>query len=146
MSQINAIVLSENLLKKVKVGNNIQVELNLLRQISSQDLIEELKSDTAKKVFWINLYNAFIQFAGYELKENKKTFLTKKRIALADTTLSFDDVEHGILRKGKYKHSLGFFNSWFQDKTLKNLQVEQLDYRIHFALNCGAKSCPPILF
>jgi hypothetical protein len=24
--------------------------------------------------------------------------------------------------------------------------VAQRDYRIHFALNCGAKSCPPIAF
>ena len=24
--------------------------------------------------------------------------------------------------------------------------VHQLDYRIHFSLNCGAKSCPPIAF
>ena len=25
------------------------------------------------------------------------------------------------------------------------MQVKTLDYRIHFALNCGAISCPPIL-
>ena len=24
--------------------------------------------------------------------------------------------------------------------------MDKLDYRIHFALNCGAKSCPPIAF
>ena len=26
------------------------------------------------------------------------------------------------------------------------VNTEQLDFRIHFALNCGAESCPPILF
>lgn len=26
------------------------------------------------------------------------------------------------------------------------MRVQDLDYRIHFALNCGAKSCPPIAF
>ena len=26
------------------------------------------------------------------------------------------------------------------------LQCSKIDYRIHFALNCGAKSCPPIAF
>ncbi len=25
-----------------------------------------------------------------------------------------------------------------------NLRVEKRDYRIHFALNCGAKDCPPV--
>ncbi len=28
----------------------------------------------------------------------------------------------------------------------KKNRVDTLDYRIHFALNCGAKSCPPIAF
>ncbi|MGI8581046.1 MAG: DUF547 domain-containing protein, partial [Chitinophagaceae bacterium] len=27
-----------------------------------------------------------------------------------------------------------------------HLRADKLDYRIHFALNCGAKSCPPIAF
>ena len=26
------------------------------------------------------------------------------------------------------------------------MAVAKIDYRIHFALNCGAKSCPPIAF
>jgi hypothetical protein len=26
----------------------------------------------------------------------------------------------------------------------KKFRLETIDYRIHFALNCGAKSCPPI--
>lgn len=29
---------------------------------------------------------------------------------------------------------------------IRALAVEDVDYRIHFALNCGAKSCPPIAF
>lgn len=29
---------------------------------------------------------------------------------------------------------------------IKQLAVSKIDYRIHFALYCGAKSCPPIAF
>jgi hypothetical protein len=29
---------------------------------------------------------------------------------------------------------------------IKKHAVSKIDYRIHFALNCGAKSCPPIAF
>ena len=29
---------------------------------------------------------------------------------------------------------------------IKKLAVEKIDFRIHFALNCGAISCPPIAF
>jgi hypothetical protein len=34
----------------------------------------------------------------------------------------------------------------FPGKLIKQLAVAKIDYRIHFALNCGAKSCPPIAF
>ncbi len=44
---------------------------------------------------------------------------------------------------------LDFFGTWcvpclFPGKREKSLRVDKIDYRIHFALNCGAKSCPPI--
>lgn len=34
----------------------------------------------------------------------------------------------------------------FPGKLIKQLSVAKIDYRIHFALNCNAKSCPPIAF
>ena len=57
-----------------------------------------------------------------------------------------DDIEHGILRHSKIKWSLGHLNKLFPSKREKALRVDSLDYRLHFALNCGAKSCPPIAF
>jgi len=54
--------------------------------------------------------------------------------------------EHGILRRYRYKYSLGYFSNLFASKFVKKHAVEKLDYRIHFALNCGAESCPPIAF
>ncbi len=57
-----------------------------------------------------------------------------------------DDIEHGILRKYRYKYALGLLPKWFVPPLIKKLAVQNLDYRIHFALNCGAKSCPPIAF
>ena len=40
----------------------------------------------------------------------------------------------------------GFLSNPFYPNFVKKLQVQKLDYRIHFALNCGAISCPPIFF
>ena len=57
-----------------------------------------------------------------------------------------DDIEHGILRRFRHKYSLGYFPQLFASKAIKKLAVSKVDYRIHFALNCGAKSCPPIAF
>ena len=65
---------------------------------------------------------------------------------VAGKIFSLDKIEHGILRRSKIKWSLGYFSKLFPKKTEKNLRVDKLDYRIHFALNCGAKSCPPIAF
>ncbi|MFZ8458418.1 DUF547 domain-containing protein, partial [Staphylococcus aureus] len=59
---------------------------------------------------------------------------------------SYDDIEHGILRKSSIKWSLGYAKKWFPSTKEKLLRVNKVDYRIHFALNCGAKSCPPIAF
>lgn len=146
MKTINALLLSENLLQKVKHGKSVADELLEIKRLSTKDLIDQLPNDDAKKVFWINIYNAFIQIDGNELTKNKKAFFKAKRVQMADLKLSFDDIEHGILRKGKYKYSLGYFNSLFLSAAIKSLQVKVLDSRIHFALNCGAKSCPPILF
>ena len=41
---------------------------------------------------------------------------------------------------------MGYLPQLFPSKLIKQLSVSKIDYRIHFALNCGAKSCPPIAF
>jgi hypothetical protein len=38
----------------------------------------------------------------------------------------------------------GYLKNPFYASYIKQLQVNNIDYRIHFALNCGAISCPPI--
>jgi hypothetical protein len=60
--------------------------------------------------------------------------------------ISLDTIEHGILRRNRFKYSLGFFGNLFTRPFVKNHMVDEIDYRIHFALNCGAESCPPIAF
>lgn len=50
------------------------------------------------------------------------------------------------MRKYRLKWALGYLPDPFAPTLLKKLAVRKLDYRIHFALNCGAKSCPPIAF
>ena len=50
------------------------------------------------------------------------------------------------IRRYRWKYSLGYLPRLFPPKTIKQLAVSKIDYRIHFALNCGAKSCPPIAF
>jgi hypothetical protein len=41
---------------------------------------------------------------------------------------------------------LGYVKILVPSNLEKQLRVTRKDYRIHFALNCGAESCPPIAF
>jgi len=140
------IALSEALLYAVKLQNEYSDLLNQLEVFSKHDLECTLISNTQKKAFWINIYNAYFQILRKDHGLVKPDIYRKKSFVIAGIKLSLDDVEHGILRKYRYKYSLGFFQNIFASRTIKKLAVDQVDYRIHFALNCGAKSCPPIAF
>jgi len=136
---------SEDLLYSVKTESPTDFHEQALARFLVKDLINGLPNDAARKTFWINIYNAYYQtLAAQNLKPSK--IFSKKAIRFADATFSLDDVEHGILRKYRWKYSLGYLPQWFPGNIIKQLAVEKIDYRIHFALNCGAKSCPPIAF
>ena len=143
--------LSQDLLYATRVNNFHEADsLKLhLQQMDADLLLTHLNSDALKKAFWINIYNAFIQDIlsnSPEKYERRSDFFGKNQIQLAGHSFSFDFIEHGILRRSKNKISLGYFNKLFPGKLEKLLRVEKPDYRIHFALNCGAESCPPIAF
>ena len=143
------VALSQDFIYLSKTGETINDLFIQLKNLNYQTLLTSLNTDNAKKAFWINLYNGQTQTA---LKnnpgkyKNRNAFYKEKQIEIAGNKFSLDDIEHGILRHSKIKWSLGLFNKLFPSKIEKQLRVHNLDYRIHFALNCGAKSCPPIAF
>lgn len=143
------IALSQNLLYNVKTGADTRQQIDSLAAVAPLVLFDELQTEDEKLAFWLNVYNAFIQI---KLKENSGLYASRSRffkiksIVVAGQKLSLDDIEHGILRHSKTKLSLGYFNKWFPGKFEKIHRLNAVDYRIHFALNCGAASCPPIAF
>src|SRR5688572_20464257 len=146
---VDVISVSQQLLLAVKINEPTDSFVNILRNISKEDLKNDLKSDNLKKAFWINLYNAYTQVIlkkNPDIYKNRSTFFGGKQIVIAGKNLSLDDIEHGILRRSKVKWSLGYFNKLFPSKFEKEHRLDKVDYRIHFALNCGARSCPPIAF
>jgi len=138
--------ISEQLLLSVKMKKDTSSFLNELEKVNPEYLANSLSNDNKKKAFWINIYNAYYQILRVEKNFNKPDIYKKKLFSIAGKEFSLDDVEHGILRKYRYKYSLGFFANVFTKKFIKENTVDKIDYRIHFALNCGAKSCPPIAF
>jgi hypothetical protein len=134
---------SENLLSNIKFNLPIDSLINELEEYDGKSLIDGLSDDNAKKTFWVNIYNSFYQIYS-DSNFSKKEIFDTKFIQFKDFSLSLDDIEHGILRKNRNKYSLGYFPKLFARNIVKSLSLEELDYRIHFVLNCGAKSCPPI--
>lgn len=119
----------------------------LIRGLAKADL-SLLTNDTEKKAFWINVYNGLTSYwiieKGIQKSMLERPFLTFfSKITIGGFSFSLNDIEHGILRNNQNTP----YKIWrqFSDKDARNqFKVKQLDYRIHFALNCGAKSCPAI--
>ncbi len=65
-------------------------------------------------------------------------------MTVARRRLSPNAIEHGILRRSAFLAGLGYLRNPFPSRFERLLRVERVDPRIHFALNCGARSCPPL--
>ena len=115
-----------------------------LRSLSLGDLTGR----QPRLAFWINVYNAMV-FHGIVAMGIRRTvremrgFFARVAYRVGGFTLTADDVEHGILR-GNAAH--GFLRRrpfGGRDPRLA-LAVHPVDPRIHFAITCGAQSCPPV--
>jgi len=138
---------SEQLLRAVRHGDptdGIEAELSAL---DPGELAAALDSDGARLAFWVNVYNAAAQRALAENPqqyESRRTFFDAPLVTVAGEALSLDDIEHGILRRSYHKLTLGYVRNPFRDDFVDQQAVAERDPRIHFALNCGAESCPPV--
>lgn len=103
-------------------------ELNTYLELLSKNPVQSSWSKAEKMAYWINAYNAFtvkLIVDNYPVASINKLHNGKpwdvKWIKLGDQTYSLNNIENDILRP-QFK-----------------------DARIHFAINCAAKSCPPLL-
>ena len=144
MSNLNT--LSEQLLIAVKKEEPYQGFLTALADLPITDVEKQLINDRYKNAFWINIYNSFFQILRKYRHLGQSKIYTVKQMTIAGHDISLDDIEHGILRRFRYKYSLGYVPNPFINAQIKKWAVNTVDFRIHFALNCGAKSCPPIAF
>ena len=110
--------------------------------------IKTLGSGPKYTAFWINIYNALIIDAIIHYGLRGSLMLKPGIFRLAAYTIdgmrfSADDIEHGILRQNRFNPVLPLRPFGSVDPRLSYM-VELFDARIHFALVCGARSCPPI--
>jgi len=141
------------------VGSDGNVNLSTAAQDPEYERFEEeicelqnvdlTKMDlNTKTAFVINVYNLMIKYAQIKVgvpstNLQRVAFFNSVSMNIGGEVFSFHELEHGILR-GNALPPYAFRKVFSPvDKRLR-LSVEKVDPRIHFGLNCGARSCPPV--
>jgi hypothetical protein len=117
-----------------------------LRSFDPRSLTEKEK----RLAFWINIYNTAVIHGVIELALERsvkefRDFFDRMTYEIGGFLFSLNDMEHGILR-GNRRHPYGLLKPFQKKDSRLAFSVTPLDPRIHFALVCGARSCPPIGF
>jgi hypothetical protein len=139
--------LARELLERVRREEETEA---LLRALAAADdpFLSPIRTDRrAGLAFWLDVYNAAAQLLLERrpaLFESRLRFFRAPAVTVAGVELSLDDVEHGILRGGRSKYGLGYLPRLVRTGLDDSYRLEP-DPRIHFALNCGAESCPAVL-
>ncbi len=102
----------------------------------------------ARLAFWINVYNALAIHGIVALGIRHSVlrvwnFFGRVSYRVGGALWSLDEIEHGLLRGNRRR----VFPPWpvlRRDDCRRRWAIEPPDPRIHFALNCGARSCPPV--
>jgi hypothetical protein len=112
---------------------------------------ENLVRREEKLAFWINLYNALVLDAviDYGVQHSVTegwlgllTFFRNAAYNIGGQRMSLDDIEHGVLRDNRGHPAIPGPQFAANDPRMKWV-IDPPDVRIHFALNCASRSCPP---
>lgn len=148
LSNLSYAMLSANFVDRVIHNESVARHLAIFKSIDPDKLDDQLKTDALRRCFWINIYNGYTQHflksdpSLYQSDRNE--FFKKDQIEIAGFTLNMNDIEHGALRRGATIWSKGHIRIPFRNEFVNRFKVQTVDWHIHFALNCGAKSCPPV--
>lgn len=116
------------------------------------DALDGSAPEPARKAFWINLYNCLVMHGTVavgtpaDAAARSQFFSGRSGVAytVAGCRLSLDDIEHGVLRCNTPPPGATAPLFGEDDARRRFCLAPPTDPRLHFALNCGAKSCPPI--
>lgn len=102
----------------------------------------------ARLAFWINLYNALVIDAVIQLGVRTSVmevpgFFWRVAYGVGGVAYSLDDIEQGVLR-GNADHPILRRPLLGQHDPRRRQVIEPPDARVHFALTCATRSCPPV--
>jgi hypothetical protein len=107
-------------------------------------------NENERKAFFLNIYNAltihgYIQLGVPHGTTQKIMFCAMTGYQIGQYNYTLDEIEHGILR-GNRKNGGWWKSAPFSSSDGRTKYICKCDPRVHFALVCGSKSCPPIRF
>jgi len=107
-----------------------------------------IEGDSARIAFWLNVYNARVVQALRERPRSGHLFRHRRLFRRAACEVggysySLDAIEHGLLRENR-RPPFALRRTLAPGDPRFAAAPSRSDPRIHFALNCGAVSCPPI--
>ena len=150
MAKEGPIPWSVELIERVRKLDPTDDLTNRLKHLTIQDLLGSISDDPKKRAFWTNIYNGFSLKFIKERPDHLASLPRKwvhfgaRKICIAGKRLSLNDIEHGLLRRSKRWWAKGYLRKCSPSDFEKSFRVKKPDPRIHFALNCGALSCPPV--
>ena len=100
--------------------------LDFIKTVSPESHPDYFKTENSKKAYWINAYNALILKI---MIENP-----------GEDILNISFFGHAIFYKKFKIGNTKISPSFIENKILRKMN----DPRIHFAINCASKSCPPL--
>lgn len=107
-----------------------------------------LEGDGARIAFWLNIYNARLLHAlaqrprsGHLLRHRR--IFRSAAYTVGGLAYTLDLIEHGLLR-GNARPPYSPRRLLRRGDPRLRAAPSRPDPRIHFALNCGARSCPPV--
>jgi len=142
--------LSIDFLSQLRSGGDCTEVIKNLEQVNPVELLTELSNDGKRKAFWINIYNGFtIKFLKsnpclLDSQQHRHLLFRRKKIIIGGYKLSLNDVIHGILRHSKVWWARGYLSKLCASQFEKKSRTQIFDNRIHFAINYGSKSSPPV--
>ncbi len=107
-----------------------------------------IRGDEARTAFWLNVYNGRL-LQSLAAKPRSGHLIRHRRLFRADACdvgglpYSLDVIEHGLLR-GNARPPYSLRRVLRDGDRRLAAAPSEPDPRVHFALNCGARSCPPI--
>ena len=135
--------------KSIRGSGEFERYKDLTRGLRSFNL-HGLKDRGQRLAFWINIYNTAVIHGVIErgLERSVKEypgFFDRITYDIGGFRFSLNEIEHALLR-GNRRHPYGLLRPFRKGDPRLEFAVTPTDPRIHFALVCGARSCPPIGF